>query len=67
VYLLDTDVVSELRKPKPHQGAVRRWAQLTQRFGVPTINPFTKRAPPDGYGRGGKLGLYLANLFRKMK
>ena len=54
MYLLDTNVVSELRKPRPHAGVVAWIEGLAdadlhisvvtlgdfKRFGVPMLNPF---------------------------
>ena len=47
MYWLDTNVVSELRKPRPH-GAVVHWIETVvtrnvadfKRFGVKVFNPF---------------------------
>ena len=47
MYLLDTNVVSELRKLRPHKGVVA-WIERNvvdfEPFGVPLVNPFTTAA-----------------------
>lgn len=43
MYLLDTDVVAELRKTRPHGGlVVTRNVRDFKSFDVPVLDPFTR-------------------------